>query len=329
MPIVVQKYGGTSVADPERIEAIAERVVATRRAGNDVVVVVSAMGDTTDQLVELAHAISPNPPAREMDMLLTAGERITMALTAMAIQKRGFAAVSFTGSQAGILTDSSHGEARIKEITGQRVSEALTAGKVAIVAGFQGVDPDSRDVTTLGRGGSDTTAVALAASLGAERCDICTDVPGVFTADPRIVSDAVRLDRITYEEMIALAVNGAGVLTEGAVDFGRRFSVPIQVRSSFTDDVGTWVVSDAEPVLVRGIAHRAGAVTLVGSGIAGSGDLAARGAAALESGGIRSTMTVGDGVITYLVAGEQTELAVRLLHSELRPPVILEEVSKK
>jgi aspartate kinase len=200
---------------------------------------------------------------------------------------------------------------------------------VAIVAGFQGVDPDSRDVTTLGRGGSDTTAVAFAASLGAERCEICTDVSGVFTADPRVVPEAVLLDRITYEEMIALAVNGAGVLTEGAVDFGRRFSVPIQVRSSFTDGDGTWVVSEADPVFVRGIAHRDGAVTLVGSGIAGSGDLAARGSAALEGGGIRSTMTVGEGVITYLVAGEQTESAVRLLHSELRPPVILEEVGKR
>ncbi|HEY5890579.1 MAG TPA: aspartate kinase, partial [Acidimicrobiia bacterium] len=188
MPVIVQKYGGTSVADPERISNVADRVGITRAEGNDVVVVVSAMGQTTDQLMRLAREITDSPPPREMDMLLTAGERITMALLAMALEKRDIPAVSYTGSQAGILTDSSHGEARIREITGERVKQSVGEGKVVIVAGFQGVDPDRREVTTLGRGGSDTTAVALAVALGAELCEIFTDVEGVFTADPRVVA---------------------------------------------------------------------------------------------------------------------------------------------
>ena len=256
MPIVVQKYGGTSVADPARINAVADRVAASRAAGNDLVVVVSAMGDTTDELLELASRISASPPRREMDMLLTAGERISMALLAMALHERGVPAVSYTGSQAGILTDSSHGEARITRITGERVRQSLDEGKVVIVAGFQGVDPSSKEITTLGRGGSDATAVALAAALGADSVEIYTDVDGVFTADPRIVPGARKLDEVPFDEMLEMAAGGAGVLMSRSVEFSRRFDVPIHVRSSFNDDEGTWVrEASMEQAIVSGIAH--------------------------------------------------------------------------
>ncbi|HUF95623.1 MAG TPA: aspartate kinase [Acidimicrobiia bacterium] len=256
MPVVVQKYGGTSVADPTRINAVADLVEASRRSGNDVVVVVSAMGQTTDELIALAADISPKPPPREMDMLLSAGERISMALLAMALDVRGIPAVSYTGSQAGILTDSSHGEARIKEITGQRVKQSLADGKVVIVAGFQGVDPDSKEVTTLGRGGSDATAVALAAALGADACEIYTDVDGVFTADPRIVSNARKLNEVSFDEMLELSGAGAGVLMSRSVEFGRRFNIPIHVRSSLSGQVGTWVKETTmEQAIISGIAH--------------------------------------------------------------------------
>jgi aspartate kinase len=256
MPVVVQKYGGTSVADPTRINAVADLVEASRRSGNDVVVVVSAMGQTTDELIALAADISPKPPPREMDMLLSAGERISMALLAMALDVRGIPAVSYTGSQAGILTDSSHGEAKIKEITGHRVKQSLADGKVVIVAGFQGVDPDSKEVTTLGRGGSDATAVALAAALGADACEIYTDVDGVFTADPRIVSDARKLDEVSFDEMLELSGAGAGVLMSRSVEFGRRFNIPIHVRSSLSGQVGTWVKETTmEQAIISGIAH--------------------------------------------------------------------------
>ena len=256
MPIVVQKYGGTSVADPERISRVADRIVATRRAGNDVVVVVSAMGHTTDELIELAHAVNPDPPGREMDMLLTAGERISMALMAMASQARGVEAVRFPGSQAGILTDASHGSAKIQEIRGTRVTDSLRAGKVVIVAGFQGVDPEGKEVTTLGRGGSDATAVALAAALRASVCEIYTDVEGVYTADPRIVADARKLSEISFDEMLELAASGAGVLMSRSVEFGRRFNIPIHVRSSFNDNSGTWVKEQTmEQAIISGVAH--------------------------------------------------------------------------
>jgi aspartate kinase len=256
MPVVVQKYGGTSVADPARISAVADLVGASRRAGNDVVVVVSAMGQTTDELIALAADISPKPPPREMDMLLSAGERISMALLAMALDVRDIPAVSYTGSQAGILTDSSHGEAKIKEITGHRVKQSLADGKVVIVAGFQGVDPDSKEVTTLGRGGSDATAVALAAALGADACEIYTDVDGVFTADPRIVSVARMLVEISFDEMLELSGAGAGVLMSRSVEFGRRFNIPIHVRSSLSGQVGTWVKETTmEQAIISGIAH--------------------------------------------------------------------------
>jgi aspartate kinase len=254
--LIVQKYGGTSVASPERISAVADRICATKEAGHDVVVVVSAMGKTTDELITLASAVNSDPPAREMDMLLTAGERISMALTAMAIAKRGVEAVSFTGSQAGILTDAAHGAAKITEIRGTRVKESLESGKVVIVAGFQGVDPESREITTLGRGGSDATAVALAAALGADACEIFTDVDGVYTADPRIVPSARKLDEVSFEEMLELAASGAGVLMSRSVEFGRRFNIPIHVRSSFNDNAGTWVKETTmEQAVISGIAH--------------------------------------------------------------------------
>jgi aspartate kinase len=256
MALIVQKYGGTSVGSPDRIARVADRIAATRTAGNDVVVVVSAMGKTTDELIDLATQVNPNPPAREMDMLLTAGERISMALTAMALEGRGVHAVSFTGSQAGILTDAAHGSAKIQSIRGTRVKDALSEGKVVIVAGFQGVDPDSREITTLGRGGSDATAVALAASLQADVCEIYTDVDGVYTADPRIVPEARKLDQISFEEMLELSASGAGVLMSRSVEFGRRFNIPIHVRSSFNHTKGTWVQETTmEQAIISGIAH--------------------------------------------------------------------------
>ena len=256
MSLIVQKYGGTSVADAERIKRVAARVAATRRAGNDVIVVVSAMGGTTDQLIDLARQVSPSPPGREMDMLLTAGERIAMALLAIAIHEEGVEAVSFTGSQAGILTDSSHGQAKIQEIRSFRVEESLKDGKVVIVAGFQGVDPQSKEITTLGRGGSDATAVALAAANHADVCEIYTDVDGVFTADPRIVPDARKLDEVSFEEMLELAATGARVLMLRSVEFGRNFNIPLHVRSSFHDGPGTWVKETTmEQAIISGISH--------------------------------------------------------------------------
>jgi len=258
--LVVQKYGGSSVADAERIKRVAERIVATRRQGHDVVVVVSAMGDTTDELIDLAEQIVPVPSGREFDMLLTAGERISMALLAMAIQSLGYPAESFTGSQAGVLTTAVHGRARIVNITPGRVQTSVTEGNVAIVAGFQGVSPDTKDITTLGRGGSDTTAVALAAALEADVCEIYTDVDGVFTADPRIVPNARKLETITYEEMLEMAACGAKVLMLRCVEYGRRYGVPIHVRSSFSNLNGTTVAGsmedlDVEQAIISGVAH--------------------------------------------------------------------------
>jgi aspartate kinase len=258
--LVVQKYGGSSVADAERIKRVAERIVATRREGHSVVVVVSAMGDTTDELIDLAEQIVPVPSGREFDMLLTAGERISMALLAMAIQSLGYPAESFTGSQAGVLTTAVHGKARIVNITPGRVENSVAEGNVAIVAGFQGVSPDTKDITTLGRGGSDTTAVALAAALKADVCEIYTDVDGVFTADPRIVPNAKKLATITYEEMLEMAACGAKVLMLRCVEYGRRYSVPIHVRSSFSNKTGTIVAGSMEDLsveqaIISGVAH--------------------------------------------------------------------------
>ena len=242
--LVVQKFGGSSVANAESILRVARRIVATRALGHNVVVAVSAMGDTTDDLVDLAHSITDRPDPREMDMLLTTGERISMALLAMAIKSLGVDARSFTGSQAGMMTDSQHGAARIVDVTPDRVREALDDGAVAIVAGFQGFNRDSRDITTLGRGGSDTTAVALAAALNADVCEIYTDVDGVFTADPRIVPKAHKVDVVTFEEMLELAAAGAKVLHIRAVEYARRHGVSLHVRSSFADTQGTLVVTE-------------------------------------------------------------------------------------
>ncbi len=244
MALIVQKYGGSSVADASSIQRVARRIAETRRAGNDVAVVVSAMGDTTDDLMDLAHQVSPNPPGRELDMLLTAGERMSMALLAMAIHDSGYEARSYTGSQAGLITDSEHGRARIIDVTPGRIQAALADGAVPIVAGFQGVSYDSKDVTTLGRGGSDTTAVALAAALDADVCEIFTDVDGIFTADPRVVTRASKVARAAYEEMLELAAAGAKVLHLRCVEYARRYDIPIHVRSTFTANEGTWVVAD-------------------------------------------------------------------------------------
>ena len=243
MALIVQKYGGSSVADAASIKRVAQRIVDTKQAGNDVVVIVSAMGDTTDELLNLAEQVSPLPPARELDMLLTAGERISMSLLAMAISDLGADARSYTGSQAGLITDSAHGAARIIDVTPGRIQEAIAEGAIPIVAGFQGVAQDTKDVTTLGRGGSDTTAVALAAALNASVCEIYTDVDGVFSADPRVVAKARQVPFITYEEMLELAAVGAKVLHLRCVEYARRFDLPIHVRSSFSSKEGTFVMS--------------------------------------------------------------------------------------
>ena len=261
MGLIVQKYGGSSVADAEGMKRVAARIVASKRDGNQVVVVVSAMGDTTDELIDLANQVTPIPNGRELDMLLTAGERISMALLAMAISSLGHEARSFTGSQAGVITDSSHGRARIIDVTPGRIQEALNEGAIAIVAGFQGISQDTKDITTLGRGGSDTTAVALAAALDADVCEIYTDVDGVFSADPRVVPSAQKLKSVTYDEMLELAASGAKVLHLRCVEYARRFDLPIHVRSSFSNNEGTWVVKDhpegdqMEQAIISGIAH--------------------------------------------------------------------------
>ncbi len=260
MSLIVQKYGGSSVASAERIKRVAERIVSARKAGNDVVVVVSAMGDTTDELLDLAQQVAPVPPARELDMLLTSGERISNSLVAMAISSLGAEARSFTGSQAGVITDSAHGKARIINVTPGRITAALDSGAIALVAGFQGVSQDTKDITTLGRGGSDTTAVALAAALNADVCEIYTDVDGVFSADPRIVPNARKLDTITYEEMLEMAASGSKVLMLRCVEYARRYGVPVHVRSSYADKTGTIVTGTIEELsmeqaMITGVAH--------------------------------------------------------------------------
>ncbi|MEP6816606.1 MAG: aspartate kinase [Marmoricola sp.] len=264
MGIVVQKYGGSSVADAAGIKRVAQRIVETKRAGNDVVVVVSAMGDSTDELIDLAQQVSPIPAPRELDMLLTAGERISMALLAMAIGNLGLDARSFTGSQAGVITDGTHGRAKIIDVTPGRIEQAIQLGAIAIVAGFQGVSQGTKDVTTLGRGGSDTTAVALAAALNADVCEIYSDVDGVFTADPRIVPTARKLDHVSYEEMLEMAACGAKILHLRCVEYARRYNMPIHVRSSFSNRSGSWIegsVDDLtkdnimEQAIIAGVAH--------------------------------------------------------------------------
>lgn len=320
MPVVVQKYGGTSVADPQRIKAVADRVVSTRDQGKDLVVVVSAMGQTTDSLLDLAAQVSDQPHPREMDMLLTAGERVSMALLAMALNDRGVPAVSYTGSQAGILTDSAHGGARITRITGERVHESLAEGKVVIVAGFQGVDPTRKEVTTLGRGGSDTTAVALAATVGAVGCEILTDVQGVYTADPRIVDQARLVPEVSYSQMLALAKAGAGVLMPHSVETALDGKVAVHVRSSFNEDEGTWVKAGVAEAPILGIAHRTddsrGLVSVIGTG---AHEAANESMVSLHDSGIVTALVGSDehSVVFSVADVEQTASAVRLLHARL------------
>ncbi|HUD35448.1 MAG TPA: aspartate kinase [Streptosporangiaceae bacterium] len=285
MTLIVQKYGGSSLADADGIKRVAQRIAATRKAGHDVVVVVSAMGDTTDELHDLALQVSPLPPGRELDMLLTAGERISMALVAMAIANLGFEARSFTGSQAGVITDSVHGKARIIDVTPGRISGALTDGAIPIVAGFQGVSQIGKDITTLGRGGSDTTAVALAAALRADLCEIYTDVDGIYTADPRIVPSAKRIRWISYEEMLEMAACGAKILHLRCVEYARHYHMPIHVRSSFSNKEGTWVTqppwpgqeeSGMDQPIITGVAHDRGEATITVAGIPDKVGAAAR-----------------------------------------------------
>jgi aspartate kinase len=279
--LVVQKYGGSSLESADRIKRVAERIVATKKAGNDVVVVCSAMGDTTDELLELAQQVNPVPPEREMDMLLTAGERISNALVAMAISAHGAEAWSFTGSQAGVVTTAVHGNARIIDVTPSRVTEALELGYIALVAGFQGVAQDTKDITTLGRGGSDTTAVALAAALNAAACEIYSDVDGVYTADPRIVPDARKLDTVPYEEMLELAASGSKILHLRSVEYARRYGVPIRVRSSYSDKPGTTVAGSIEEIpveqaLITGVAHDRSEAKITVTGVPDHAGAAAR-----------------------------------------------------
>lgn len=293
MGVVVQKYGGTSVADADRIRAVADRIVSARKAGNDVCVVVSAMGRTTDGLVTLAHEVSSMPAARELDMLLTAGERVSIALLCMALIDRGFEAASFTGSQAGILTDTDHGRARILDVKAERLRDAIAAGRIAVVAGFQGVSTE-RDVTTLGRGGSDTSAVALAAALDATECEIFTDVDGVFTADPRRVPTARKLDHISYDEMLELAACGAKVLHSRSVEFARNFGVRVHVRSSFHERPGTLVVeaNTMEEPIISGVAHDTTEVKVTLAGVPDKPGIASHVFAELAKQSVRIDMIV-------------------------------------
>nr|WP_267880666.1 aspartate kinase [Nocardiopsis alba] len=257
----MQKYGGSSVADAEAIKRVAQRIVAQKKAGHDVVVVVSAMGDTTDELLDLAEKVSPMPPARELDMLVTAGERMSMALVAMAIENLGYEARSFTGSQAGVITTSLHGNAKIIDVTPGRIQEAISEGSICIVAGFQGVSQDTKDITSLGRGGSDTTAVALAGALNADACEIYSDVDGVFTADPRVVPTARRIPQVSYEEMLEMAASGTKILHLRCVEYARQYNIPLHVRSSFSQKTGTWIVSEVEESegmeqpIISGVSH--------------------------------------------------------------------------
>jgi len=332
--IVVQKYGGSSVADTDRIRRVAQRIATAKRDGNDVVVVVSAMGKTTDSLVAQAREIAKQPPGRELDMLLTAGERISMALLAMAISELGLTARSFTGSQAGILTDATHGKARIIDITPGRIRDAVAEGHVVIVAGFQGVSRDSKDITTLGRGGSDTTAVALAAALGARVCEIYTDVDGVYTADPRIVPHAARLERVSHEEMLELAASGAKVLQVRSVEYARNHGVDVHVRSSFTYTDGTWVTEESamEAATISGVAQEVSEGKLVVRGVPDKPGVAARIFTAVADANINIDMIVqnvsmdGSTDISFTLPLEDGPAAVRLLEG-LRDEVGIEGVS--
>jgi len=335
--LVVQKYGGSSVADADGIKRVAQRIVVTRKAGHSVVVVVSAMGDSTDELHDLARRVSPLPPARELDMLLTSGERISMALLAMAIANLGLSARSFTGSQAGVITDDVHGKARIIDVTPGRISGALADGAIPIVAGFQGVSATGKDITTLGRGGSDTTAVALAAALNADVCEIYTDVDGIFTADPRIVPTARRIPAIKYEEMLEMAASGAKVLQLRCVEYARRYGVPIHVRSSFSNRPGTWVSDESreaegpgmEQAIISGVAHDRSEAKVTVMGVPDVVGQAAKIFQAIATAGINidmivqniSAATTGLTDISFTLSrddGEAALAALRAVQEELK-----------
>ncbi|GAA1771473.1 aspartate kinase [Kocuria aegyptia] len=335
MSLIVQKFGGSSVADADGIRRVARRIVETRNRGHDVVVVVSAMGDTTDELLDLAHEVTRKPPARELDMLLTAGERISMALLAMAVSGMGAPAQSFTGSQAGMVTDGAHGAALLVEVNPQRVRESLDQGNIAIIAGFQGVHRSTKDITTLGRGGSDTTAVALAAALDADVCEIYSDVDGVFTADPRIAPKARKLDVVSSEEMLELAANGAKILHLRCVEYARRFGVKLHVRSSFSHNEGTWVIPGPEDAatspkeipleqpLIAGIAHDRTQAKVTVVGVPDRPGIAARIFRLLAEAKVNVDMIVqnistGDNPLTdlsFTVDESQGDLAMSLLRA--------------
>jgi aspartate kinase len=294
--LVVMKFGGTSVGDPDKLKRVARRLVDAKEAGSKVIAVVSAMGRTTDELVELAHLVSPRPQAREMDMLLSVGERISCALVAMAIVDLDHTAISLTGSQAGIVTDSAHTKAKIVEVRARRIHEALDRGEIVLVAGFQGVSGESLDVTTLGRGGSDTTAVALAAALGADACEIFTDVAGIFTADPRLVPGALKLDAVTYEEMLEMASSGAGVMMARSIEIARRYGVKLRVRSTFVDGAGTSIGEGDELMLekaiISGVTHDTSEAKVTIQGVPDQPGVAARLFRSLADGGANIDMIV-------------------------------------
>ena len=314
MGLVVQKFGGTSVAGPERLKAVARRLVAAREQGHEVVGVLSAMGQATDDLIALAHEVSPLPAERELDMLLSVGERISCALAAMAIHDLGHEAISLTGSQAGIVTDTAHGRAKILEVRAERIHKALAGGEIVLVAGFQGVSTQL-EVTTLGRGGSDTTAVALAAALGADVCEIYTDVEGVFTADPRLVPGARKLDAVSYEEMLELSASGAKVLTLRSVEFARNHGVRIHVRSAFSEAEGTWVVSQEELMeqpIISGIAHDTSAAEVTILGVPDRPGIAARVFGALAEAGVNVDM-----IVQNVSAAGHTDISFTLPKTDL------------
>ena len=344
MGLIVAKFGGSSVADAAGVLRVAKRIIDSKRAGNEVVVVVSAMGDTTDDLIDLAQQVSPNPPGRELDMLLTAGERISMAVLAMAINDLGFEARSYTGSQAGLITDSTHGKARIVDVTPGRIQEALRENAIPIVAGFQGVSQETKDITTLGRGGSDLTAVALAAALYADVCEIYTDVDGIFSADPRIVPQARQVPRITYDEMMELAAAGAKVLHLRCVEYAKRFDLPIHVRSSFSEKEGTFVIADLadqsklkklskvgaimEQPIIAGVAHDLGDAKITVVGVPDRPGMAAAIFQAVADAGINMDMIVqnvsvhGSGAtdVTFTCPradSAKAELALRRIEKEV------------
>jgi len=321
--LVVMKFGGTSVGDTDKLKRVAERLVAAHEQGTKVVAVLSAMGSTTDELIRLAHEVSPQPHPREYDLLVSTGERISNALCAMAVHDLGHEAVSFTGSQAGIVTDGSHTKAKIVEVRAQRIHDALTEDKIVLVAGFQGVSTATNDVTTLGRGGSDTTAVALAAALGAEACEIFTDVPGVFTADPRIVPNALKLDTISYEEMLEMAASGARVMMARSIEIARSYGVRLRVRSTFEDGGGTWIGEEGDLVLekaiVSGVTHDTSEAKVSIIGVPDQPGIAARVFRELAGAGVNIDMIVqnvsqnGEATISFTLPKTDVPVATPIL----------------